>query len=106
MVLGSTFVNGPVYERRPIGSEAIFFERHYDREALADRLLSTEWAEVIDVGFWGEGAVRMEALLNHLGPLRLPLSPLEGLLGSALLHPVEPDGRDHPMAAFVTLRRR
>src|SRR2546422_10792066 len=32
-----TFVKGPVYERKPIGSEAIFYERHYDRETLADR---------------------------------------------------------------------
>jgi len=31
-----TFVKGPVYERKPIGSEAIFYERHYDRETLAN----------------------------------------------------------------------
>ena len=51
-----TFVKGPVYERKPIGSEAIFYERHYDRETLAKRLLSSERAEVVDLSFWGEGA--------------------------------------------------
>src|SRR5439155_24561432 len=25
-----TFVKGPVYERKPIGSEAVVYERHYD----------------------------------------------------------------------------
>jgi SAM-dependent methyltransferase len=101
-----TFVKGPVYERKPVASEAIFFERHYDRQALAKRLLGSAAAEVVDLSFWGEGAVRMESLLNRLGPLRLPLSPFEGFLSTALLRQVEPDGRGHPMAAFFTLRRR
>jgi len=100
-----TFAKGPVYERRPIGSEAIFYERHYDRAALASRLLGSATAEVVDLSFWGEGAVRMEALLNRLGPLGLPLSPVQALLSSVLLRRVEPDGSGHPMAAFFTLRR-
>jgi len=100
-----TFVDGPVYERKPLGSEAVFFERHYDRESLTQRLLGQGTAEVVDLSFWGEGAVRMEALLDRLGPLRLPLSPLEAFLSTALLRRVDPDGRAHPMAAFFTLRR-
>jgi SAM-dependent methyltransferase len=32
-----TFVEGPVYERKPIASEPVFFERHYDRDALDAR---------------------------------------------------------------------
>ena len=101
-----TFVDGPVYERKPLGSEAVFFERHYDRAALAERLLGSDLAEVVDLGFWGEGAVRVEALLDRLGPLRLPFSPFEALLSTMLLRQVEPDGKGHPMAAFFTLRRR
>ena len=100
-----TFVKGPVYERKPIGSEAVFYERHYDREALAKRLLGSDSAEVVDLSFWGEGVVRTEALLDRLGPLRLPLSPVEALLSTVLLRQVEPDGSGHPMAAFFTLRR-
>ena len=100
-----TFVKGPVYERKPIGSETIFYERHYDRETLAKRLLSSDAAEVVDLSFWGEGVVRTEALLDRLGPLRLPLSPVEALLSTVLLRQVEPDGSGHPMAAFFTLRR-
>ena len=100
-----TFVDGPVYERKPLGSEAVFYERHYDRESLTKRLLGQGTAEVVDLSFWGEGAIRMEALLDRLGPLRLPLSPLEAFLSTALLRRVDPDGRAHPMAAFFTLRR-
>ena len=101
-----TFVRGPVYERKPLGSETIFYERHYDREALIKRLLSLGTTEVADLSFWGEGTVRMESLLDRLGPLRLPLSPLEAFLAAVHLRQVEPDGWEHPMAAFFTLRRR
>jgi len=103
-----TFVTDRVYEREPIGSEAIFYERHYDREALTTRLLDPKTTEVVDLSFWGEGAVRMEAFLDRLGRLRLPLSPFEALLSTVLLRHVQPDAdrREHPMAAFFTLRRR
>jgi len=100
-----TFVEGPVYERKPIGSEPVFFERHYDRETLAERLLNSGPAQVVDVSIWGEGSVRMDAFLERLGPLRVPLSPVEGLLSTVLLRQVKADGRGHPMAAFFTLRR-
>jgi len=100
-----TFVDGPVYERSPVGSEKVFFERHYDRTALASRLFAPGVAEVVDLGFWGEGAIRGEKLLDRLGPLRAPLSPLEAFFSSALLGPVDPDDGGHPMAAFFTLCR-
>lgn len=101
-----TFVHGSVYERKAVGSEPVFYERHYDRPALAERLLSTELSDVVDVTYWGEGAVRMEGILTRLGALRVPLYPLEALLATLWLRPVEPDGAGHPMAAFFTLRRR
>ena len=101
-----TFVTGPVYERTPLGSEPIFYERHYDREALTKKLLDQGAAEVVDLSFWGEGPVRMEALLERLGPLRIPLSPVEAFLATILLRQVELDCGGHPMAAFFTLRRR
>ena len=100
-----TFVPGPVYERRPVGSERIFFERHYDREALSRRLLDSGGAELVDLRFWGEGRVRMESMLDRLGALRVPLSPFEAFLSTFLLREVELEGEGHPMAAFFTLRR-
>ncbi|HEV2670254.1 MAG TPA: class I SAM-dependent methyltransferase [Gemmatimonadales bacterium] len=105
-----TFVQGPVYERQPVGTEPIFFERHYDEAALGERLLGSPFGEVVDLSYWGEGIVRTEALLNRLGPVALPLSPLQALFATLSLRPVPPNGngggRGHPMAAFFTLRRR
>ena len=59
----------------------------------------------MDLSLWGEGVLRMEAILERLGPWRLPLSPLEAFLGTALLREAPPGGRRHAMAAFFTLRR-
>jgi SAM-dependent methyltransferase len=101
-----TFVEGPVYERQPVGSERVFFERHYDRATLAERLLGSDAAEVVDLRLWGEGAIRMDGFLERIGPWRIPLSPFEALLATALLREVPPGGHGHPMAAFFTLRRR
>jgi SAM-dependent methyltransferase len=101
-----TFVDGAVYERSQVGSAPVFFERHYDRQTLAARLLKQDDADLVDLHFWGEGAIRTEAWLDRLGPLRVPLSPVEALLATALLREMEPEGRGHPMAASFTLRRR
>jgi SAM-dependent methyltransferase len=101
-----TFVKGPVYERRPLASEPIFFERHYDRDALTTRLLASGAAELVECRFWGEGVVRMERILRRLGPLRLLMFPVEAWLSAALLRELDLDGRDQPMAAFFTLQRR
>jgi SAM-dependent methyltransferase len=101
-----TFVDGPVYERAPIGSERVFFERHYDRESLRRRLLASADAELVDLRLWGEGRLRVEAWLERLGSLRAPVSPVEAFLSTIALRQVDPDGAGHPMAAFITLRRR
>ena len=101
-----TFLDGPVYERKQQGKEPIFFERHYDARALAQRLLRSRDVDVIDLQFWGEGRVRVEAMLSGLGPVRTLLSPIEAFLGAAALKQVDPGGADHPMAAFLTLRKR
>src|SRR2546430_13462937 len=101
-----TFVHGPVYERKAVASEPMFYERHYDRTTLAERLLSTELADVVDLSYWGEGTLRMESILSRLAALPVPLHPMEPLLPTVLLRPVAPDGTAHPLAAFFTLRRR
>ena len=99
-----TFVNGPVYERRQIGSEPVFFERHYDDASLSERLLAATTARIADLQYWGERRARVERLLGAMGRFRLALLPIEALLASAFLRQVEPTSADHPMAAFFTLQ--
>jgi SAM-dependent methyltransferase len=100
-----TFVDGSVYERAQVASEPVFFERHYDAATLISRLVPADLCELLDLSLWGEGPVRMEALLDRLGPLRMPLSPLEAFFSAALLRRIDSRRGGHPMAAFMTLRR-
>lgn len=101
-----TFVQESVYERTQVGSEPVFFERHYDDAALAERLLGWTEAELVDQELWGEPGVRGESLLVRAGPLRVPLSPLEPLLSGFFLHRLQSNGPQNPMAVFFTLRKR
>jgi SAM-dependent methyltransferase len=105
-VYRETFVQDSVYERKQVGSDPVFFERHYDEAALADRLLSPIAAEIVDRETWGERGLRVESLMLRAGPLRLPLSPLEPVLSLLFLHRLQPNGTGHPMAVFFTVRKR
>lgn len=99
------FVDGPVYERQPLGSEPVFFERHYDAAALDERLVAPAGARLVDFQLWGEGAVRAEALLTRMGSLRTLLSPCEPLLSMLFLRQIREGRSDCPMAAFFTLQK-
>jgi len=100
-----TFVPRPVYERERVGDELVFFERHYDQDSLARRILLASDAEVAEVVIWGEGRFRGERMLTRLGKLRSILAPFEALLAWGALHTVNSASNEHPMAAFITLRK-
>jgi SAM-dependent methyltransferase len=100
-----TFVQQSVYERQQMESEAIFFERHYDDDTLAARLLEPSGCRLLDMEKWGETSLRVESLLQRAGPLRLPASPFEALLSSMFLHRLRPGGPGRPMAVFFCLQK-
>ena len=99
-----TFVDGDVYERTAGDGQPIFFERHYDEATLRERLVSVPGTELVDLELWGERVLSMERILDRLGPLRMPLSPLETLFAGLFLTQVS-DGRPRPKAAFFTLKK-
>jgi SAM-dependent methyltransferase len=101
-----TFVNRAVYEREQRDRQPVFYERHYDDAALQARLLSVPRAQLLDLEFWGEGAIRMETLMARLGPARLFLSPLEPFLSALCLRRIHRGDAGHPMAVFFTLQKQ
>ncbi len=103
---GETFLRDDVYERKQDGDEPVFFERHYDHEALQSRLIEPSGAELVDLEIWGERATRVESRLNRFrSATRVLLSPLEPLLSLVFLRQVGGSPNDHPMAAFLTLMK-
>lgn len=101
-----TFVEGDVYERKRTDAERVFFERHYDEDALGRRLIDLPGVELIDREFWGEGRVPMARALRSIGRLDLLAAPFEPLLSRVFLRPATLSGKlPTPDAAFFTLRK-
>lgn len=100
-----TFVGHSVYERKQVGADPVFFERHYDRTTLQTRLLEPSGAILEDVQYWGEGTVRTERILHRLGAVGTLLSPLEPALSMAFLDRIASGSGRNPMATFFTLRK-
>lgn len=100
-----TYVDRPVYERKQVASERVFFERHYDDQALRERLASVPNTRITTMEIWGEGWMPGERLLSRLGPARALASPLEAALSALCLRPSSPSRAVRPMAAFVALEK-
>lgn len=100
-----TFVARTVYDRIRTGDELVFYQRHYDRAALEQRLLSVPGASVMDLAIWGEGCVRFEPGMNRMGRARALISPVEAFLAFAGLREVRDPSNGHQMAVFFVLRK-
>jgi SAM-dependent methyltransferase len=96
-----TFVAERVYEREYSG-EPVFFERHYDLNALERRLVNVPSARLADLQLWGE-RLPVEKLLGWDHRLRGILSPLEPFFALASLRQVT--APEAAKAAFVTMHR-
>ncbi len=100
-----TFVQRPVYERGVEQGARVFYQRHYDERSLNQRLVAHAGGRLNKLEIWGESSVRVEKLLERIGRLRLPLSPLEGLLAGVFLHQANEKAGSHPMAAFLAFEK-
>ena len=94
------------YERAARTAQPVFWERHYDGEALERRLVAPSGARLVNREVWGEGGFRGEQALARLGAVRILLSPFEAAFAAgSLKHMRDEADAGHPMAMFFTLER-
>lgn len=98
------WVNRHVYERQREGDRAVFYQRHYNEEALRKRLLEPSGAKVVDIEIWRERGLPVEDLLNRSTWGRSVLSPVEPLLSMMFLRRCDGTSCKNPRAAFLTLQ--
>jgi SAM-dependent methyltransferase len=87
------FTEGAVYER--MGTEGVktFYQRHYDLQAVAERLIVDSGLNCDAMMYLGEaGRFKVESWWNQI-PMKVkaPLLPLQGLAGNVLFRPLPED---------------
>lgn len=94
-----------VYERRHDSSDKLFYQRHYDGDALSGRLQASD-LELVDLVLFGERGIRFELWWNRI-PIRykVPLLWAQPLIASALLRPLSEGQEDAACGACLTFRR-
>jgi SAM-dependent methyltransferase len=101
-----THVRGTVYERAQEGDGLVFYQRHYDWDALHSRVLAVRGATLEHLALWGETLFGFERLLRRrrfAGVLMAPLEPLLALFG---LRELDRQAKAKAMAAFFVLRKQ
>jgi SAM-dependent methyltransferase len=80
------FIQGPVYERSAETGSRTFYQRHYDEQAVEERLIAPSGLRFDARMLLGEaGRFKVEPWWNRI-PMKLkaPLLPLQGLAGNLL----------------------
>jgi ubiquinone/menaquinone biosynthesis C-methylase UbiE len=96
------FVEGDVYERNA-EQGGTFYQRHYDLDALMERLVQPSGLVLDEMGFFGEPRVRFEPYWNRISMRwKLPLLWAQPFLAKLFLKRLTPDQRD--AACGVALR--
>lgn len=97
-----TYVEHDVYSREAQG-ETIFYQRHYDLDALRDRLVESSSLRLLDLEIWGE-RLRLEDVLGSSVPVNVLTLPIQPLLARCSLCRTTVGGPHRPKAAFFTLQ--
>jgi SAM-dependent methyltransferase len=98
------FLEGPVYERAAGTGGKTFYQRHYDDQAVEERLIAPSGLRCDAKVLLGEGGrLKVEPWWNRI-PMKLkaPLLPLQGLAGDVLFRQL-PDNK-RSLARGVALR--
>lgn len=99
-----TYVRRDVYERQRQASEPVFYQRHYDKAALYDRLIAPSGLRVVAVDYFGEPGFKFERFWNRV-PMRwkLPLLWTQPFIAQRLLKPVPASATHLAVGVCLTL---
>ena len=98
-----------VYWVRSPDGEKMFYQRAYDRCSLHARLLEHDRLELVDLSFWGERRIAVEAaILSRRLPrlVRYAMLPAHFALNRLFLSPLGETERSRKKVACLTLRKR
>lgn len=101
-----TYTTQPSYYIKIRDGQPAFYQRHYDRQALWDRLLTPSGLEVLKLQYFGEPLVPYERFYDALPyALKIGLAPFSRLATRLFIAPVTRTYVRHSMTAILTLRK-
>ena len=99
-------ISQEIYYKKPVGGKPVFYQRHYDRDALKSRLIEPSGLQFLAVEYFGERWIPYEQWYSRLPCIiKIPISVLGPLFSKLFLCRIEADSRREPKAALVKLRK-
>jgi len=101
------WVKQTVYERKEMGSEAVFYQRAYDFAMLQERLLTPSHLSIADCAFYSTYDLWDKGYMYLPLPLRALFAPLQPLLAQVMIKPIRSDEarQDRYNLACLLLRK-
>jgi SAM-dependent methyltransferase len=100
-------IDHEIYFKKPAGGKPVFYQRHYDPEALQVRLIQPSGLSLVRLDYFEERWLRYEhyySLLNRF--VRLPFSLMGPVFSRLFLHRVPHPPPRRAKAALLTLRKQ
>jgi len=99
-------ISKELYYRKPVDGKPVFYERHYDSEALWRRLLAPSGLRVEKVEYFGERWISFEHLYSSFPRLlRILLAPWGPLFSKMFLYRLREESSGTAKMALVVLRK-
>jgi len=102
-----TWIDKDVYERTLKGKEKLFYQRHYDSQALEERLLAPSDMNIENIEYYGERGFRFEKFWQTVPiVVRMPLMYIEPIFSELFVDKIDPHNLSQAMTACITLRKK
>ncbi|MGD0114743.1 MAG: methyltransferase domain-containing protein [Dehalococcoidia bacterium] len=98
------WVRRDVFERRRLGNQKVFYQRRYDDETLARRLIAPSGLREDGRRYFGEPGIRLDRYWNRVPlPLRSGLAWLQPLFERAFLRELDRGRHERAVGVALTL---
>lgn len=95
-----------LYFKKPVAGEPVFYQRHYDPEALQERLLTPSGLRTGAIEYYGERWFAYERFYQWLPRLmKFAFSPMSPLFSKILLHRLNERSRSAGETVLVVLQK-
>ncbi len=100
-----TFRNHSVFEREHLDGTPTFYQRHYDKATLFERIIDPSGLRLIAIDYFGEPGIKYERHWGRLpGVLKVPLAWTQPFAAQLFLKPLPPSRSADALGVCVTLQ--